>query len=263
MRTGIAKFVHWLVRYVALAFFKVLHTRRRSLLPLVKGSCSLSHTTACFLFSFLRHFALSRYYDTLSPAEQAKLVAQLEEINPHEVLDRYARTTAKSKEEMSGGIEACVPTRSDLASPEDLAKWEKVGFEAISKGQIGVIVLAGGQGTRLGFHLPKGCFPGGDSELLSAWLPSGKTLFALQAERILRLQALAAEKTGATNPLIQWYVMTSPQTHADTEENLMNNNFYGLNPTQVHLFQQGTLPCIADDGNKFIMASPSEVCLSG
>ena len=204
---------------------------------------------------------LCSYYDILGPAEQAKLVAQLEEMNPEEVLDRYARTTAKSKEEMSGGIEACAPTRSDLASPEDLAKWEKVGFEAISKGQIGVIVLAGGQGTRLGFHLPKGCFPGGDSELLSAWLPSGKTLFALQAERILRLQALAAEKTGATNPLIQWYVMTSPQTHADTEENLTTNNFYGLNPTQVHLFQQGTLPCIADDGNKFIMASPSEVCL--
>lgn len=200
-----------------------------------------------------------RHFDSLSKQEQSSLVNQLRNIDPQAVLERYARTTATSKDEMTGGIEACTPTRLDLSSSEDRQNWNSTALKAIGNGEVGVILLAGGQGTRLGFSQPKGCFPGDNQELLDAWLPSGKTLFCLQAQRILRLQALAAAETGATNAIIQWYIMTSPQTHNATEKNLLENQFYGLAPTQVHLFQQGTLPCIANDGTKFIMNSPSEV----
>lgn len=89
------------------------------------------------------------------------------------------------------------------------------------------------------YRLPVGLWrhgarTGADASLVDAWLPTGKTLFALQAERIRRLQQLAAEHTGATTAgVIQWYIMTSPQTHAATDLNLQANGFYGLDPTQV------------------------------
>lgn len=44
------------------------------------------------------------------------------------------------------------------ASQEDQGKWLRSGLEAISRGEVAVVTLAGGQGTRLGSANPKGCF---------------------------------------------------------------------------------------------------------
>eukprot|EP01023_Acetabularia_acetabulum_P030399 TRINITY_DN2861_c1_g2_i1.p1 TRINITY_DN2861_c1_g2~~TRINITY_DN2861_c1_g2_i1.p1 ORF type:complete len:508 (-),score=87.02 TRINITY_DN2861_c1_g2_i1:310-1704(-) len=136
---------------------------------------------------------------------------------------------------------------------EQYLQWYNVGLQTIAQGKLGVLLLAGGQGTRLGSPLPKGCYNIG--------LPSNKSLFHLQAERVLKVQRLAADACNHGNvakPLM-WYVMTSPFTHNQTIAHFESNKYFGLCKDQVFFFQQGFLPCFTKEG-AFIMSSSSQLC---
>jgi len=135
----------------------------------------------------------------------------------------------------------------DVGAASRSEGWRKRGLQEIQKGRVGVVLLAGGQGTRLGYDGPKGCFDVG--------LPSGKSLFQMQAERLLRLQRVA------DGPAIPWYVMTSDFNHEATVRHFEEGGFFGLDPSQVMFFKQGTLPCF-DNTGKLLLEEKSCVALA-
>ncbi|KAF5307430.1 hypothetical protein FQR65_LT06944 [Abscondita terminalis] len=125
--------------------------------------------------------------------------------------------------------------RENDCSIDQLTYYRNVGFEEISNGRVAALVLAGGQGTRLGVTQPKGTF--------SIGLPSEKSLFQIQAERIQKIETLANEFCKA-NGSIAWYVMTSDVTNQETETFFKTNNYFGIDNKNVLFFNQGTLPVL-------------------
>lgn len=198
------------------------------------------------------------FYDTLSSAEKSDLYDQLAGIDPERVNEFTKRALSPAKgaaDEQKSGLEPLPDsaTASILDSEtEDIEKWYNVGLDLISKNRVAVLLLAGGQGTRLGSSAPKGCYDIG--------LPSKKSLFQIQAERIRKVQSLA-EKIGGKDSVkvvLPWYVMTSGPTRGPTEAYFEEHDYFGLEKENVIVFEQGVLPCISNDG-KILMETKSKV----
>lgn len=217
-----------------------------------------------------------RFYESLNEEQQAQLVKQLVELDV-ERLNVIYRKAIEGAEAALLSQDAKLEPLSDSvfdsvlkASPEQLKEWETVGLTNIAEGKVAVILMAGGQGTRLGSSDPKGCY--------NINLPSQKSLFQLQAERILRVQDLARQyKKAGGECIIPWYIMTSGPTHRPTYEFFEKNQFFGLKKENVIFFEQGkknkqtnnectlisfffsgTLPCLTMDG-KIILEAKEKV----
>ena len=197
------------------------------------------------------------FYDELGSTEKAGLYERLSSIDPNhinEITHKALHPPQNSKEEPKLEPLPESATASILDSePEAIKAWYDSGLDLIAKGQVAVVLMAGGQGTRLGSSAPKGCFNIG--------LPSEKSLFQIQAERIWKIQQLAERKSGKKNIVVPWYVMTSGPTRKPTEDFFKAHNYFGLGQDDIVIFEQGILPCVDNDG-KILLETKSKVCIT-
>ena len=192
------------------------------------------------------------FWDELGEAERAALYKELDELDLSEVMRFFERTVVSLNEtaEMLDDRMQPLPAEQcgSVGGSTDAEKdeYRRLAFAAIADGKMGILLLAGGQGTRLGVSYPKGMYDVG--------LPSGKTLFQLQAERVLKLERLAEAETGRKGGKIAWYIMTSASTVKPTSDFFAANAYFGLDPRNVVVFQQGTLPCFTFSGKIILSA---------
>jgi len=122
----------------------------------------------------------------------------------------------------------------------------EAGEEALSRGEVGLFLVAGGQGTRLGFPGPKGCYPIGPI--------TGKTLFQYHAEKIRNLQ----RRYGCQFP---WYIMVSETNEAATRAYFQEQQWLGLRPEQVYFLKQRMVPCM-DARGRFLLEAPNRLAMN-
>lgn len=187
-----------------------------------------------------------RFFDDLDDAQRKALAEQVRSID-FGLLDELASS------QTGGFLEGAEIEPADYVElPEhggEGAAWrraEERGIEALRRGAVAAFVVAGGQGTRLGFDGPKGCFPIGPV--------TDRTLFRIHAEKVLA----AARRFGRPIPFL---VMTSASNDADTLRFFEENSYFGLSPDHVRIFKQGEMPAVDGEG-KLILESPSHIFVS-
>ncbi|CAI9594454.1 unnamed protein product [Staurois parvus] len=181
---------------------------------------------------------LLRFWDELTAGQRESLLGELRPLEPRELREHCQRAREAYVRERSCpqrlDDRMCPVPEEFLGSvrrsdPGELRAWEEEGLHQIAENKVAVLLLAGGQGTRLGVTYPKGMY--------SVGLPSGKTLYQIQAERIIRLQQMAGKKYG-TKCTVPWYIMTSEFTLNPTQTFFEENNYFGVEQTDVVMFEQ-------------------------
>ena len=193
---------------------------------------------------------LLAFREELDKGQRQDLLAQIQRLDLDKI-DVWVKKFIKNpaSDTISGDFVPALSYNPTPVGPEQQRKYAeavKLGKELISAGKVAAFVVAGGQGTRLGFEGPKGNFPISPIKK--------KTLFRIFADSI----AAVSQKYQADCP---WYVMASPLNYGRTKEIFRSNNYYGLGENNVFIFQQGTLPNFSPDG-KILLADKANIACS-
>jgi UDP-N-acetylglucosamine/UDP-N-acetylgalactosamine diphosphorylase len=189
---------------------------------------------------------LLNFYKELSAAEQADLLKTLLSLDWELVASLYQNLIVNPQPALGEAkLAPLIPWKWRDYDQATRQKYQDRGRDLLYQGKAAVVLVAGGQGTRLGHPGPKGAFNIG--------LPSQKSLFQLQAERLLNL----ARQAGRTIP---WYIMTSAANHSETTTFFAARQCFGYPATDLCFFQQEQLP-VLDAAGKILLAAPGQVSL--
>ncbi|RHR67124.1 UDPGP type 1 family protein [Coprococcus sp. AF16-5] len=183
---------------------------------------------------------LLKYYDTLSEAEQAALLNQISEID-FSLIDMIGHNSSGSDSDIAP---VAALQMDSIAEKYDIYK--NAGLEAIKAGDLALVLLAGGQGTRLGFSGPKGTFNVG--------VTKDMFIFQLLIEHTLDIVKMA-------DTWIHFFIMTNEKNHDDTTSFFKEHDYFGYNPEYVHFFKQEMVPSV-DFNGKIYLEEKGKVAMS-
>ena len=189
---------------------------------------------------------LLAFWDDLDDLARASLLADIDAID-FDALDALIATHVRAEPVVDVPTDILPPKMiSPAAATSAHADARRAGEQLIAAGKVAAVVVAGGQGTRLGIDGPKGC--------VRVTPVKGKSLFQVFAEQIRAV----GERYGGPVPL---YVMTSSVNDAETRACFEANDHFGLDADDVFFFAQGQWPAIALDG-KVLLAEKGRIAFS-
>lgn len=183
------------------------------------------------------------FYSELNENEQSDLLNQIEKLD-FSLLDSLKPENMASAEK--GNIEPLTKTATIEDIQQNIGEYRNIGIDAIRKGKIATVLLAGGQGTRLGFDKPKGMFNIGVNKELYIF------------ECLINNLMDVVNEAGVWIPLL---IMTSEKNNEDTVNFFKEKNYFGYNSEYIDFFVQDMAPSV-DFNGKIYLESKSRISLS-
>lgn len=175
-------------------------------------------------------------YDRLDEIKQKKLLEQINNIDFNLINSLYENT--KKVIDLGGSKIEPIQYFDKYKLNEEYKEIELTGEKAIREGQLAVVTMAGGQGTRLGHEGPKGTYDIG--------LESHKSLFELLSDTI-------KDSEKKYNVKIPWFIMTSEENNDETIEFFDKHKYFGFEKNKtIYFFTQGQLPMVDTEGKILI-----------
>lgn len=178
---------------------------------------------------------LMKYYNELSDEEKSYFCEQVK------CLDFSVIGHKSASENRGTFLPIDAISISDIKAENE--KYENVGINAIKSGKVGAVLLAGGQGSRLGFEHPKGMFNIGVERVLY--------IFECLINNLLDV----VDKSGMMVPL---FIMTSKQNDDETRVFFAEHNYFGYDSNYIRFFVQDELPTV-DENGKLMLSSKGEI----
>ena len=178
---------------------------------------------------------LLEHMQTLPPAAQSAMAAQIAELD-------FSVLHAKDISETRGHFEPLYATTlAEITAKGTL--YTETGLEAIRAGKVGAVMLAGGQGSRLGFEKPKGT--------LNIGITRELYIFECLIGNLL-------EVTKAAGTFVPLFIMTSIENYDDTRNFLEEHDYFGYDRSYVWFFRQEQLPATDTEG-RLMLAAPGRI----
>ncbi len=191
----------------------------------------LTYQDAYDILSKYSQTHILKYYNSLSDAERKSLLSQIELLD----FSLLKNVEDKAEENKRGKFEPLDAVGiSEIRQRKD--EFMTAGINAIKNEKVGAVLLAGGQGTRLGYDKPKGMFNIGVNKELY--------IFQCLINNILPV----VKKAGAWIPL---YIMTTEKNDADTRNFMREMKNFGYNSDYITYFIQHMAPSVGFDGKIF------------
>ena len=184
---------------------------------------------------------LLKYYDELDDKQRSLLLSDVESIN-FSVIDCINQHTAdKNLDDI-----APIPAKSLDEIKKNSEIYLEEGLKLLRAGKIGAVILAGGQGTRLGFDKPKGMYNVGITRKISIF---GQLMNNIK------------DVTKLYGGYFHLFIMTSDINHDDTVAFFQENGYFGYPAEKVHFYIQDKEP-VCDFEGKILLSQKHRVAFS-
>ena len=183
------------------------------------------------------------FWDRLDAGGRAQLLERVAALDFASIGRMQGLLKAKS-----AAAAASEPAAADVVelAPEAREAAYAAGEAEIRAGKVAVLLVAGGQGSRLGYEGPKGAYAIGPV--------TARSLFYFHARKIVAL----CRRYGVRIP---FYIMTSDANDSATRAHFEDHGYFGLDRNDVTFFMQGMWPAL-DCHGRIILDQPGHIFMS-